>query len=545
MIELIDQLADQERNNNKKLINPYKEILSQIKGISNYLLILVKDIDFFSQSQSKISCNIENEKCNLEEIISFIRDIVIILLKKANKNEKITFIVEKDSNLNNFLTTDEVKLKQILINLLSNAIKFTHKGKIILQMTSDPDNISGVVFTVKDTGIGMDVNQQNFSLFKKSNDRENVMGTGLGLFIIKELTSQLGTQIKIKSELGKGSLFTFTVKNLDFSPLKNMNFQENEKVQMLNKNNLKMRFHKKLSINSTNGAMVHDQYRLESSLFNKNMNSNNNSNHVNYNLSSIKKKSSFDIPKSFVFQLSKSNSANISEITKKLSSTYVFLKDRIFSLNDNESQSLDNGDKMEKNNIISISNNSGRKGSSGSFSFDPRISVYKPDKFKAKENLDENHISILVENDLDSKRESLRDINIIICDDEELTRKSSIRMIKKNFELNHLNKYFELKFYEARDGIDSLANFYNLLMAGKDIFCIVSDESMYCMNGSECAAILDKIIDKTNIFRFPFYLITAFPKEKFDNLLKNSITNVFSKPIKFQEVNIIFKNLLH
>lgn len=137
------------------------------------------------------------------------------------------------------------------------------------------------------------------------------------------------------------------------------------------------------------------------------------------------------------------------------------------------------------------------------------------------------------------------EINLIITDDEELTRHSTIRIIKKNFEANSLSSKFELVIHETKDGLDCLSKFYYLIINGKSIFCIISDESMYLMNGSECSLIIKKIVEKNHFKKIPFYLVTAYPKENFSVYIDDSIDYLFSKPIKFEEVNKIFAELIN
>ncbi len=107
------------------------------------------------------------------------------------------------------LRQDVVKLQQILSNLLSNAVKFTPEGgRVLLRAEADGDQ---VVLTVADTGVGIAPEDQD-AIFEKFRQSGNPMtrehaGTGLGLSIVKELTKLLGGEVKLQSELGRGSTF--------------------------------------------------------------------------------------------------------------------------------------------------------------------------------------------------------------------------------------------------------------------------------------------------------------------------------------------------
>jgi signal transduction histidine kinase len=105
---------------------------------------------------------------------------------------------------------DAVKFQQILQNLLSNAIKFTPEGgRVLLKAEADPQFL---ILTVQDTGVGIAPEEQElvFEKFRQSGNpltREHA-GTGLGLSIVRELSKLLGGDVRLQSELGRGSTFT-------------------------------------------------------------------------------------------------------------------------------------------------------------------------------------------------------------------------------------------------------------------------------------------------------------------------------------------------
>ncbi len=111
------------------------------------------------------------------------------------------------------LTSDDVKIGQILRNLVSNALKFTEKGEV--RVTAELGRDDSVCFKVRDTGIGIDPCQHEtiFEDFAQiDNDvQRKVKGTGLGLAVSRKLASLLGGQLTLESELGRGATFTLTV----------------------------------------------------------------------------------------------------------------------------------------------------------------------------------------------------------------------------------------------------------------------------------------------------------------------------------------------
>ena len=107
---------------------------------------------------------------------------------------------------------DPVRLKQILLNLLSNAIKFTDQGGVTVRARPQDDFVA---FEVRDTGVGMRPEDLPvvFDMFRQvdSSDTRNAAGTGLGLAITKKLVEMHGGEIRVESEEGEGSAFTFTI----------------------------------------------------------------------------------------------------------------------------------------------------------------------------------------------------------------------------------------------------------------------------------------------------------------------------------------------
>ncbi|HVR40816.1 MAG TPA: HAMP domain-containing sensor histidine kinase [Thermoanaerobaculia bacterium] len=107
------------------------------------------------------------------------------------------------------MTSDPVKVRQIVLNLAGNAAKFTESGRIVIQQTSTADEIA---IAVSDTGIGIRAEdlKKLFIAFSQLEDTQTKSheGTGLGLAITKELTQMLRGRVEVDSELGRGSTFT-------------------------------------------------------------------------------------------------------------------------------------------------------------------------------------------------------------------------------------------------------------------------------------------------------------------------------------------------
>jgi len=181
-----------------------KAILAVQNG-GQYLLNIVNDVLDLSK--------IEAGKIKLDKT-----DIVLAgLLQEVNaymegfaREKHLVFNLKLNFPLPYEFNSDPTRLKQILLNLCNNAIKFTHQGQVDLNIHWDTFR-QRFIFVVSDTGPGMSDEQQLrlFTAFSQGNQSTNRKygGTGLGLYISKQLTEMLGGHIKVTSQEGKGSQF--------------------------------------------------------------------------------------------------------------------------------------------------------------------------------------------------------------------------------------------------------------------------------------------------------------------------------------------------
>ena len=135
----------------------------------------------------------------------------LTLVKERAHSHGITLDLDADKQINSF-TGDERKLKQIMLNLLSNAVKFTPDGGQIRVKAIKTDG--GAEISVSDSGAGISPEDQQiiFQEFHQvGDDSHKGEGTGLGLTLTKKLVELHGGRIWVKSEVGKGSIFSFTL----------------------------------------------------------------------------------------------------------------------------------------------------------------------------------------------------------------------------------------------------------------------------------------------------------------------------------------------
>lgn len=207
IIGFTDLLEQSELDENQK------ECVDSVKLAGINLLAIINDILDFSKIESgKIT--IENVEFNLKTAL---KNIYNLLNVKA-KEKKIEYDFFLDGSLPEYVVGDSVRLNQILINLIGNAIKFTEQGGVTVSVKKVEENEFNYLlrFTVKDTGIGIPKEMQEaiFDRFAQVNAEttRKFGGTGLGLSIAKNLVELQGGEIKLKSELNKGSEFSFEIR---------------------------------------------------------------------------------------------------------------------------------------------------------------------------------------------------------------------------------------------------------------------------------------------------------------------------------------------
>jgi signal transduction histidine kinase/CheY-like chemotaxis protein len=414
--ELADQIGEKIEpiltTNNSQIdsFNSIREILINIKSMSDYLLFLIKDMDFFSikNNRTEKALSVDKEHVNMNNLINFLKNITNILLRKFNKENNITFSIDH-TLLPDEIYTDEIKLKQILINLISNAVKYTISGSINLEL----EYIHGKLnFTVRDTGRGISITQRSllFKPYMEQNKDYNHIGAGLGLSIVKELVELLGGQIEYQANLPEGSRFSFSI-----------------------------------------------DVKQHPAAFTSGM--------TQYN------------------KISDDNVANHTQ-------------------HDVETVKLDYYPTI--NYYKSIMGSSYGRKSSGLNSSDSAIR-YLP-----------------------------RQYNVLIVDDEVITRMSTIRLIDKFCNTYSIN----VNFIEANDGIECLYNYYECLRSGKKISLIISDQYMDYMNGTYCAKTIFEITRSKNVTPVPFFLVTAF--ESFVNEVDSGIDGIYTKPLTKKNLEDMF-----
>jgi signal transduction histidine kinase/CheY-like chemotaxis protein len=392
-----------------KSINDIYEIIVNIKSMSDYLFILIKDMDFFSikaMNMKNKTARVDKELVKISNLLSFLKNVTNILLKKFNKENTIEFSISHKM-LPREIYTDETKLKQVLINLLSNAVKYTMSGSINLDIKYDSNIIT---FAVIDTGRGISEMQKVslFQPFMEQNKEYNHIGAGLGLSIVKELIELLSGEIKYEPNFPQGSKFSFGIE---------IQRPSQARISLSN-----------LSI----------------------LNKNNNNNKLD---------DSFDIK------------------------------------------------------TVEVD-------------FNPLL--FNPIQLGGKIKPETSHSLESAINFLPNYH------NVIVVDDEVITRKSTIRLLD-NFSKSY---GLQINFIEANDGVECLYSYYNCFKNNEKVSLIICDQFMTLMDGSMCAKALYEIAKIKNFNPIHFYLVTAY--EGYESEKDSGIEGIYTKPLLKKNMEDIF-----
>lgn len=201
-ILLRSDLSDQDRG-----------YLMNIKNSGASLLTIINDILDFSKIESGRLEIIEEEY----EPMSMLSDLSMIFLNRIG-DKPVELIFDIDKNLPNKIYGDSLRIRQVIINIANNAIKFTEQGfvKLAIKMSQmmEPDMVN-LEISIEDSGQGIKPEDLDklFGSFQQVDTKKNrnKEGTGLGLAISKQLVENMGGQIGVRSEYGKGSEFYFNI----------------------------------------------------------------------------------------------------------------------------------------------------------------------------------------------------------------------------------------------------------------------------------------------------------------------------------------------
>ncbi|MBP3420698.1 MAG: response regulator [Lachnospiraceae bacterium] len=203
-----------------------EEIQSYARDVKDSSVVLLNLINELLDSSK-----IESGKMELimgdYDIRSLLNDIYNMMQIRA-KQKNLQLVFEIDEQIPSGYNGDDKRIRQVLTNLLSNAIKYTEKGTVTLSLGCTKENGEAILhYAIKDTGIGIkqeDIGKiyDEFQRFDISRNR-HVEGTGLGMNIVQQFLKLMNSELQITSEYGKGSEFSFDLRQtiVDEAPLGN------------------------------------------------------------------------------------------------------------------------------------------------------------------------------------------------------------------------------------------------------------------------------------------------------------------------------------
>jgi CheY-like chemotaxis protein len=186
-----------------------------IRAAGNTLLGIINDILDFSKIEAG-----KMEIINVDyNCASLLNDIVNMVQRRADE-KNLYFKLDVAPNIPRCLHGDEIRIKQVITNILSNAVKYTNEGGVtfVVRSSKCEDNPDYVMLhvSVEDTGIGIKKEDLDklFVAFERIDEKKNrnIEGTGLGMAIAQRFLNMMGSSIQVESEYGRGSVFSFDLK---------------------------------------------------------------------------------------------------------------------------------------------------------------------------------------------------------------------------------------------------------------------------------------------------------------------------------------------
>ncbi len=193
-----------------KLTARQRKYLTAVKKSSKNLLVIINDILDLSKLEAG-KMELEKIAFNLDEVI----DQVCDTLRFKAEEKGLDFNAKIHDSIPRLMMGDPARINQILLNLCGNAIKFTEKGSVKIVVSWENEDQAQLIFEVQDTGIGIadEKIELLFNAFQQADasTTRKYGGSGLGLSISKTLVELMGGEIKVESQEGKGSVFSFTL----------------------------------------------------------------------------------------------------------------------------------------------------------------------------------------------------------------------------------------------------------------------------------------------------------------------------------------------
>ena len=196
-----------------ELTHGQRDYLQTINSCAESLLALLNDVLDFSKIEAG-KLELERTEFSLRELLG---ETVTTLAPRA-QNKGLELLLHIRPEVPDMIIGDPHRLRQVIVNLVGNSLKFTERGEILVRVENSRwvDGNAELIFSINDTGIGIPQDRIG-SIFQAFNQADysttrRFGGTGLGLAITQQIVQIMGGEIKVESELGRGSTFKFTGK---------------------------------------------------------------------------------------------------------------------------------------------------------------------------------------------------------------------------------------------------------------------------------------------------------------------------------------------
>ncbi len=198
MMGYMEMWDSEERNENKK------RQLQSARNSGKHILTMLTNLLEFSRLQQN-SAKLRHSQFNLIELM----DDIIRMFQPLTEEKSLSLKFENQASSPLYVETDYTLLKQILTNVVSNAVKYTLQGGVTVRL----ENQGRLVFTITDSGIGMDVNEipEMFKPFSRMQNPLKAEGSGFGMYVTKGLVDLLKGTIEVTSEKRKGTSVTIAL----------------------------------------------------------------------------------------------------------------------------------------------------------------------------------------------------------------------------------------------------------------------------------------------------------------------------------------------
>ena len=450
----------------------------------------------------------------------------------------------KRKKINN---VNEFRLKQVIINLLSNSYKFTLKGFINIDCyythvndDSDSSEKKKIVIKVSDSGLGFNNEDLKniFSPFQmnKNHLALNENGSGLGLYIVKELCESFHSKIEYNSVKGKGSEFWFTLNDDESSVIdQSLIFTEKLKQMIQEINNGKKDTNQSFNYDEEEEEAEENDEEEEFISEDKNI--------ISENTNKIRSKKATEI----ITNLNKNKieSQNTENVEKKnlseININFPLLKKKSLikqTLSRSKSFELKN----QLKNHLKLKNKTLYKRYSNNINTGKRVALYA--KITAAQSINTLNTNtkfkrFATQLNFDSSFKEKKK-KILICDDEIVTALTTRNILNRYFN-NYMNKRinnnnFIPEILFAQNGIECIYKVYSSLVEGNEIDTVLIDENMPFLNGVKTCKFIKTIYELQGT---KIYIISS----QYIDITKCKANGFYNKPLNIKNVEEIFKNL--